>query len=212
VVVLAVIAAAIFGGGWWVQAKVEQRLAAYIEHRVPGSVARVDVNSFPFLGHLVVSGTVADVSVHLSRLSAGPINFNGVEVSSITFNDVDIHVHDVQLNRSQLLHRRVIIDRIRDATVTAIVRQEALDRSVGLPVTLGKGTVGIGGLALPASIAVQARQVTITVPQLLTVSLPTPALSVLPCLGRVVIAPGALLVSCSLHRLPPVLSGTSFSF
>lgn len=200
------------GDGWWVRDRVEHGVAGYLDRRLPGARAHVDIASFPFLVHLASSGSVLEVSVHLNRVSAGPLRFNAIELAPVTFSDLDIHVHDVELNRSQLLHRRVMIERIHGAEVTATIRQGALDRAVELPVTLGQGTVGVGGLALPASVAVRDREITLNVPGQIVVSVAAPALAVLPCIGRVAIVPRALRLTCSLHRLPPVLAGISASF
>lgn len=200
------------GGGWWVRTRVQHSLAGYLDHRLPGARAQVDIASFPFLVHLVASGTILEVSVHLNRVSAGPLSFNGIELAPITFSDIDIHVHDVRLSRSELLHRRVVIERIHSAEVIATIRQGALDRAIGLPVTLGQGTVGIGGLTLPATIVVRDREITLNVPNEISVTVVAPSLAVLPCIGRVAIVPGALRLTCSLQRLPPVMAGISVTF
>lgn len=205
-------AAAVLAVGWWAQGRVETTVAQRIDQQVPGARAHVGISSFPFLGHLAASGTISELSVHLGDLPAGPLAFNGLHFGALTFSDVDIHVDDLRMRRDPLLHGRVMIDRIRQATVTAVLDQKTLDQSVGLPITLGDGTVGIGGLSLPAQISVRLRQITVTVPDQITLSLSAPPLDVLPCLGRVDIAPGSLRLSCAIHRLPGVLAHTSFSY
>lgn len=187
-------------------------MAARIEQQLPGAKVTVSIGSFPFLVHLGASGTILELSVHLSRISAGPFTYNGVHVRAMTFDDVDIHIDDLHLSRGQLLHRKVVIDQVGTATVTATLRQASLDHGVGLPITLGDGTVGIGGLSLPAAISIHSGQVTVTVPHQLTFSLTPPPLDVLPCIGRVQIEAGALRLSCSLKRLPAVLAGAVFTF
>lgn len=111
----------------------QHALAGYLDRRLPGARAHVDVASFPFLVHLATSGRVLSVAVHLNQVSAGPLSFGGFQLAPVTFSDIDIHVHDVELNRGELLHRRVVIERIHSAEVTATIRQSALDRAVGLP-------------------------------------------------------------------------------
>ncbi|MGH3599662.1 MAG: hypothetical protein ACRDQH_05185 [Pseudonocardiaceae bacterium] len=210
-VVVLVIAGIVFGGGWWVRVRVQNTVARRIEKQLPGTTARVHISSSPFLSHLAASGTILELSAQMSGLSAGPFTFNGVRLP-LTFDDIDIHVDDLHLQRDQLFDRRVVIDRIRKVTVTAAVRQASLDKSIGLPVTLGDGTVGIGGLSVPATIALDEQRVEVKVPGLITLSLATPSFEVLPCIGTVLIVPGALELSCTLHQLPAVFSPTTFSF
>lgn len=212
VAVVAILVTAVIGAGWWVRSRVEDTLAQRIEQQVPGSDPAVGISSFPFLVRLGTSGTIGQMSAHLKRLSAGPFRYNGVYVAPATFDDVDIRVAALRLRRRDLLHRKVVIAGLRGATVTATLLQGSLDKSVGLPVTLGHGTVGLGGLSLPAQIGVGSRQITVTVPGQLSFSLTLPPLDVFPCQGRVLIQPGALRISCRIDRLPPVLAGTSFSF
>lgn len=207
-----VLAAAGLGVGWWARGRVEAIVAQRIEQQLPGSKARVGISSFPFLGHLAASGTISELSVHVSDLPAGPLSFNGIHLAALTFTDVDIHIDDLHMRRDPLLHGRVMIDRIRRATVTATLDEKTLDQSVGLPISLGAGTVGIGGLSLPADIAVDLRRITLTVPGQISLTVSAPPLDVLPCVGGVDIAPGGLKLTCVIHRLPAVLAHTSFSY
>lgn len=200
------------GVGWWIRGEVERAVADRIDQQVPGANARVGISSFPFIDHLAASGTILELSVHLGQVSAGPFTYNGVHVTAVTFDDVDIHIDGLHIQREQLPHRKVVIDRIRRATVTATLGQRSLDRSVGLPLTLGEGAVGIGGLSLPATISIGSRRVTVTVPHQISLSFEPPPLKILPCVGAVVIHTGALRVSCTLDHLPPVLADTVFRF
>ncbi len=208
----ALLVAVVVGAGWWVRDQVEATIAARIDHRIPGSAASVDISSFPFLARLAATGTIDRMSAHLKRVSAGPFTYNGIHVAAATFADVDIRVDGLRLRRRDLPQRKVVIAGIRQATITATLDQDSLDRSVGLPVTLGRGSVGLGGLSLPAQITVAARQVTVTVPGQLAFSLTLPPLAVFPCQGRVIVESRALQISCRADRLPPVLAGTEFSF
>ena len=207
-----VAALVVLGVGWWAQGRVETTVAQRIDEGLPGAKARVGIASFPFLGHLAASGTISELSVHIKNLPAGPLSFNGIHLGALAFSDVEINIDDLHMRRDPLLHRRVMIDRVREATVTATLDEKALDQSIGLPVSLGHGTVGIGGLSLPADIAVGFGRITVTVPDQITFSLPVPPLDVLPCVGRVDITPRHLKLSCAVHRLPGVLSHTSFSY
>lgn len=209
---LAVAAVAVVGVGWWARGQVESAVAQRIDQQLPGAEAQVGISSFPFLAHLAASGTISELSVHVGNLPAGPLAFNGFHLASLDFSDVELHIDDLHMRRDPLLHRRVMIDGLRQATVTATLDERTLDRSIGLPITLGSGNVGIGGLSLPAYAAVQSRVITVTVPGQITFSLSAPPLEVLPCVGRVEIVPGSLKLSCSVHRLPGVLSHTSFSY
>jgi hypothetical protein len=175
---------------------VEQAIAAQIDHKVPGSHARVAIPSLPFVGRLAASGSVPTMTAHVTGVRAGPLELDRV----------DIDVRDVRVARSQLVHRKVQVESIREATITAQVSQATLDRQVGLPITLGSGTVGLDGVQVPAHLTVTGNRITIAVPSLPAISVAIPLTELLPCIGTASLSPGYLTATCSTNQLPPALA------
>lgn len=199
--VLAVVVAAGSLGDVLIRHAVEGAIADHVEAQLPGAHADVHISSFPFVGRLAVSGKVPTVTAEVSGVAAGPL----------TFDRVDVHIADVRVQRSRILHGQVQLRSIRQATVVARVSQASIDSEVGLPVTLGTGTVGVGGLQVPAQVSVNGERVEVAVPPLPAVSITIPVTRLLPCLGAASIEPGELVVSCTTDQLPPVLNNVAAS-
>jgi len=182
--------------------RVEAAIATRIDQRVPGSSAQVRISSFPFLGRLGASGNVPKLTAHVT----------GVEAGSVRFDTVDVVVTDLRVDRNELFNNKVQIRSIRQATITAVVSQASLDRQVGLPLSLGAGTVGVAGVQVPATLAVLNNRIRIQVPPLKPILITLPLTNLLPCIGGASIQPGRLVVTCSTDHLPPALDGgSSFS-
>lgn len=181
---------------------VEQAIASHIEAAVPGAQAQVSISSFPFLGHLAVSGDVPEIRAHVTGVVAGPI----------TFDTVDVVIDQVKVKRSRLIHGQVQLVSIERASVAATVSEASIDRQVGLPVTIGAGTVGLAGIQVPAALEVSGNKVTIGVPPLPSISITIPLTNLLPCIGAASLQPGQLTVNCTTGQLPPVLDNIAASF
>ncbi len=182
--------------------RVEQAVATQIDDQVPGAHAQVSISSFPFVGRLATSGNVPTLTAHVTGVQAGPV----------ALDTVDVVVHDVKVARSQLVHGKVQLQSIREAVVTAVVSQASLDHQIGLPVTLGAGSVGVAGLQVPARLAVVNNRIDIRVAPLPAISVTIPLTTLLPCIGGATLSPGQLTVTCSTHQLPPALDNVVVSF
>ena len=201
-VVVAVILAVLALADVFVRHQVQSAIAQQIETQVPGSHAEVSISSFPFVGRLAVSGDVPKLTADVTNVAAGPI----------TLDTVVVVVTDVHVARHQLVHGKVALRSIKQATVTATVSQASLDSQVGLPVTLGEGTVGLDGLQAAASLKVDGDQVDIQVPPLPAIAISIPVTKLLPCIGSASLTPGELTVTCTTNTLPPVLENLAPSF
>jgi hypothetical protein len=184
-----------------VRHRVQDLVAQQIDAQVPGAHATVSISSFPFLGHLAVSGDVPRLTAQVTGVEAGPV----------ALDSVDVVVTDLDIDRGELVQGRIELRSIKEVSVTATISQATLDAQIGLPVTLGQGTVGLAGIQARASLTVTGQQVEIQVPPLPAVTLDVPATSLLPCLGSAQLDPGVLTVSCTTTRIPPVLQGISGS-
>lgn len=199
--VLAILAVALAVVDVYVRHQVEQDTAARIEQKVPGSHASVQISLFPFLGRVAASGTVPELTAEVT----------GVTVGGLSFSRIDVDVHDLRVSRSMLLHGQVVLQSVRTAVIHATVTQAALDRAVGLPVTLGAGTVGLGGAELPAQISISNNELSVTVSSVGKFHLPVPVLALLPCLSSAAIDPGMVVLTCTTTTLPPALANTNLS-
>jgi hypothetical protein len=179
---------------------VEVAVADHIEARSPGSHATVHITSFPFLGHLAVSGTVPSLAADVSDVRDG----------NLMFRQVDLDVTDLRVDRSRLVHGDVQPVSIRRGQVTALVTQASLDSFSHLPLTLGQGTVSAAGITVKASVTITGDTVVVDLGRLPGLSIPVPSLDVLPCVGAARVVPGALRVSCTFTSLPGALAHTTF--
>lgn len=210
--VVLVLSVVVVGGGWWLRTRVEAAVADRIEQRLPGTTARVHISSFPFLEHLAASGRILNLTAHLNHLTAGPVIYNNVHLKPVDFSDLNITIRGLRLGRDQLVHRRATIESIRSATITATISQSSVDETLRLPIVLGAGTVGIGGLSLPAKLAVRKHRMLLTSAHGFTLSFAAPPADLLPCVGQVDVYPGELHLSCALHQVPSVLEPLTYSF
>jgi len=194
------VVAALVVGDIFARIKVQQLIAQRIEHQVPGSHATVKISSFPFVGHLLVSGSVSKVSAHVT----------GVTEGGFTFAAVDVDVTDLALDRTKLLQGKVQVSKVTDVVVQATMDQAALDRVVGQPVVLGQGTVGLASTVVAASVSVSGNVIHIG-PNPGGVSVTVPALSLLPCVSGAVVSPGQMVISCTTTTVPPAFSVSSLT-
>jgi hypothetical protein len=191
----------------WAQSKLAERAAAYYP---PGSGSSATIHSFPFVGRLLVSGTIPQVDV----------NLDDVRVDPILIRRLSIEVFQVKLDRSQLFHGQVHLDAVGEGKLIATVDGPSLAHAAGVDLRFtpggaevrrkiegvevtGKGTVtvkgnvititpkSVQGLAVPASS--------------LAVTYRIPGVELLPCQGDVRIIQDAVVVSCKLTEIPPAL-------
>lgn len=180
---------------------VQSAVANRIEKDSPGSHATVTLASFPVLARIAAAGTVPSLTAVVGDLRAG----------RLVLSRVVLHLSDLRVSRSGLLHGQVRPLSIGSGTVSVTVSQASVDADTGLPITLGAGTVGVGSVGVPASARVVGDRVEVEVAGVVSFALEVPALDVVPCVGRAVIVPGAVELACSFASLPPLLRHASFA-
>jgi hypothetical protein len=198
-VVVAIMVGGLALGDTVARHRVQTGAAKAIEATLPGSTATVSISSFPFLGRLAVAGTVPQLTADVDQVTA----------AGFTFDDVDLVVHDLKFDTSQLWRGRLKLDSISSGTVTAELPQSSIDHATGLPVTLGSGTVGVAGVQIPATVAVVDNKVTLTLPLIAPITFTVPQLSILPCVGSAVIHSGVIDLSCDFTQVPSALANLS---
>jgi hypothetical protein len=199
VVVLAVVLG--FGD---VQARhyAERQLAHRIRTNVTASTVHVTISSFPFVGRLVVFGTVGQIRAQATNVSSG----------NYTFDSVVATVHRVKIDRSALLRdQQVQVTSIDRGTVTADMTNAEVDKAIastipGVSVNIGNGSVQatVAGVSVTAQVEVVAGELHVSAAGF-QVSIPVPQLPLLPCVASATLVPGHLQLSCTIHEVPPAL-------
>jgi len=136
------------------------------------------IESFPFLGRLLTSGSVSRI-----KMSAAEVTVEG-----LTFARVGLDLRDVTFDRERLLSdRKVVLSSLDRGTATAEVTQEQLSERLGVTVTLSAGKAQVRVAGQPA--------------------LRIPKLSLVPCVADAEILPGRVRLTCSVDRIPAELVG-----
>lgn len=142
---------------------------------VAGGTTTASIDSFPFLGRLVVNGRVERVSVHQEDVKARGIRFTAI----------DVDLRGVHVDRGALVrHRRVELTGIDRGTVTATVGLGELLRLAGSAVT--------GGVRLDDGVLVIG-----------DVRLDLAGSPLLPCVTSLRFEGTAVALTCRLHD-PPI--------
>lgn len=173
----------------------QDQLAKTIDRDVAGAQATVAISGFPFIVHLAADGRVDKITAHLAQASDG----------AFILNRIVITVTDVRIDRRWFLdHHQLKLHSIGTGTVVADMTQANFDHLVAFPVVLGAGTAQatVAGITVTARASVADNHIELSG---LPVSIPIPALPVLPCKANVEIVPGNLVASCTFHGIPPAL-------
>ena len=151
------------------------------------------VDTFPFLGRLLVSGATS------FSIGLDDVTDRGVRVDRIEF-DVDGLVFD----RGEALEGRVRIDDVERVRATAVINEDTIAAAAGVPVDLEPGSATAAGSTV--EVAVVGRQVQAAVPGVGAVTFAVPSTDYLPCEPALVIAQDRVELSCTTDSLPPLVN------
>jgi hypothetical protein len=188
-VVVALVAGAVFVADDLAIHWTERRVASHIEHRFPGSHATVTISSSLYVPRLAVSGTVQDVYAHVTDVTDGRLHLDTVDVTA----------HSLKINRSDLLHSQTRVDSLSTATITATLTLANALRAAGYG-----AEADISGLAsgMRANVQAGAGSVHIEVGSLnFTLSYN----SLVPCVGSGQVSGGKIILTCTTHTVPAAL-------
>lgn len=166
----------------------------------PAGATRVRIESFPFLGRLLLSGGVSRI-----RVSSADVTVDGV-----TFARVALDLSEVTFDRDRMVsERKVVLQSLERGTATAEVTQDELSDRVGIPIILeeGRARVRVGGQTVTASAAVADNTLRLSVAGLSIPALRIPRLPLLPCVAGAEILPGRIRLTCSVDEVPAELVG-----
>lgn len=195
--VLGLLVAADIGLRSVAESQLRDQVAASVRPAGP-TTARIE--SFPFLGRLLTSGSVSHV-----RISAGEVS-----AERLTFARVSLDLEDVTFDRTSLFsERKVVLEALRRGTAVAEMTQDRLSELLGVAVTLepGRARVRVAGQLVTATASVTDNTLRLTVAGLSVPALRVPRTSLLPCVGQAEIIAGRIRLSCQVDALPPELLG-----
>ena len=191
----------------WAESQLAQRAAAYYP---PGSGSSASIRSFPFIGRLLVSGSVPRVDVNLDDL----------RIQQVLIRQLSIHVSDVKLNRSDLFKGRVHLDDVGAGKLVATIDGPSLAKAAGFDLRFTPGEVSlhqkIQGVEVTAKwkVTVKGNLVSVTPTSVEGLNVPAsqfavsyriPGIEILPCQADVKIVQDGIVVSCNVVDVPPAL-------
>lgn len=161
---------------------------------------RVRIASFPFLGRLLLSGTVTDLEVAV----------DDVETERLRLASVAVDLAEVRISRDELLSgRRVVLQDVGRGAARAEITQEELSRLLDLPVTVERGRVRVRvrGQQVTATASVRGDVLRLAVAGVQLPAVTIPRLPLVPCLADLELLAGRVRLTCRLDQVPPDLVG-----
>ncbi len=169
-----------------------------VDERTRGvTTVRARVDSFPVVARVLGTGQVRHVSVELDRVAR----------QELTFATIRMELEGVRVGRRTLLGGEVEIQSIERGRIAAELTAEAL--SAALPVAsveLGPGVarVAVGGAGVDVALELQEGRLRFAAGPLPELAVPLPV-DVLPCEPEGEVLEGRILLTCTVHDVPPVL-------
>jgi len=175
--------------------KLEERAKAEAQG---ASSVKARISSFPFLGRLLLSGSVPKVEVRAE----------GSALNGVLTGAVQVDLREVRLKRGAMFAGSVRIERIDGGTVAVELDAPAIGRVLKLPVTVGNGEVRVtvAGRTVAAQASVAAGALVLAVAGLpaLTVSIARNGL--INCTAANVAVDGDVIrLTCEVDEVPPAL-------
>jgi len=177
----------------------QSTVASAVKARVHGvSDVKANIDSFPFLGRLLLQGKVSELDVTFSDVTG-----HGIDVARLR-----IDATGIELDRGVLVGKRHV--RIRDVdtvTARAKITEDEIRRVTGADVRLadGRATITSAGVTATATIVVADGRVRLQVSKLPPLSVPVPDADLLPCAVQAKVIERALELSCTSHTLPAIV-------
>ena len=184
----------------------EDQLRQRVLSRVQASGSEVDgrvsaaISSFPFLGRLLLSGTISEVDVSLVD----------VTVRGVTFASVGVELRAVQIDRDALVQdRRVALQSIGRGTAVVEISGDEVSRLLGVPIVLEEGRAGVrvGGELVTVAARVEGSSLVVEAGGFSLPVIEIPPLPLVSCVDGAEILPGRLRLTCRVDRVPIELAG-----
>ena len=172
--------AADVGARLWAEGQVE----AAARREAPEASASADIDGFPFLPPLLLSGHVSHVDLTLRDVGVERFRFDRVAFS---LDGVDVS------RRALLRERRIELIDVDRGTITAELSLGLVREVLGRRLPEGEVTATVTGRVLRLALG----QVSVTVP--------LPHANLLPCDGRARVTGQRVVISCTVTEVPPGL-------
>lgn len=182
----------------------ETQLRDRAERAVHGATsATASISSFPFVGRLLLSGSVQEAKVGVAPVVAG----------RVTFSAIHVDLHDVHVDRNLLIHnQKVRLTSIGSGTVTAEISDNEISRLAGVPISFapGRAAVRVGGVDISAPLSATNGALAIDGAQSVPIRIRIPRAPLFPCdASSAQVEQGKVVVSCTIDRVPPELVGVT---
>lgn len=181
------------------ESRAEEEVVVAIRNGV-GDVAEVEagIDSFPFLGKLLLQERVPTLRVRLTEVGG-----YGLDVAELR-----VVAHDIRLDRDVLRRGEVRVTGVGRVRAEARIGEAAIRQAAGVDLELlagGQARVTVQGVTATADAEVVDGQIRFVVDPLPAITLPLPATGLLPCQPQVEVVEDALLAWCEAERLPDIL-------
>lgn len=193
---LAIVLALLSGADLALRTVAERRLESRAARAAgEGAEATAEIGSFPFVPRLLLAGSVPEVRVRASPVTAAGLLFDAVEVE----------LDGVELDRGALYGGQLRLQDIDAGTVTVEIGGGLLTDALDLPIEVEEGLlrVVVAGQPVTARAEVADGMLVVTVAGLPALRLEVPRTDLSPCLGAEVSVSGdRLRISCSIGSVP----------
>jgi hypothetical protein len=198
-VVLAVLAGLLVVADIAARAFAEGKIASRMESATRGEAdADADIDSFPFLGRLLATGSAGDVHIRMTNVPAQRIAYSALEID----------LSGVKVDRDLLLQREVEVTDIDEGTLAVELTAPALSRALGIPVEIRAGAVEVTvqGRKVPARASITGGDaLQLTVDPLPGQRIPIPRSPLVPCVSRAEVRGDRVRISCTFEEVPEPL-------
>jgi hypothetical protein len=197
---LAVVVVGALGADVVLKNRAETELVAQVTQRVPGTTGvEADISSFPFVGRLLISGTVPKVVITAQHADSG----------SIGLSDVRVVVEEVEMDSQAARDGKAVVKSIGRGSVQADLRANEINpflpRGYRVDLQPGKATVSGPGASLAQFVTTPEGAIQLRVADRALVDLPFPKTDLLPCAPAAEFVSGAVRLTCSFDEVPPLL-------
>jgi len=194
-ILVTVLGAADQGARIFAENKLEERARA--EARGAASV-KASISSFPFLGRLLLSGSISNVELRAER----------TELNGALTGAVEIDLHGVTLKRDALFSGDVQLEGISGGTIAVELDTAAIGRVLNLPVTVSDGQVRltVAGRTIAAQTSVSNGALLLQVSGFAPFRVPIARTDLFNCTAANVTVKGDVIrLTCEVDEVPPAL-------
>lgn len=203
-IAIAILVVLLLIGDFVAKGYAETQLRDRAQRAVHGATSATgSISSFPFVGRLLLSGSVQEAKVGVAPVVAG----------RVTFSSIHVDLHDVHVDRNLLIHnQKVRLTSLGSGTVTAEITDVEISRLAGVPISFapGRATVRAAGVDVSAPLSATSGTLAIGGATGVPIRIRIPRAPLFPCdASSAQVEQGKVVVSCTINRVPPELVGVT---